>query len=44
MIFPLGSRNGSTSCRLARDGDCSRRSAVNQTSYCSSAANSGPTL
>ena len=36
--FPDGSRNGSTSARFARDGDCSRRSAVNQTSYASSAA------
>src|SRR5678809_1345727 len=42
--FPLGSRNGSISCRLARDGDWSRRSAVNHTSCASSAEKSGPTL
>ncbi len=32
MVLPLGRRKGSISWSLARDGDCSRRSAVNQTS------------
>src|SRR4030095_2650792 len=42
--LPDGRRNGSTSARFARDADCWRRSPVNQTSYPSSAENSGSTL